>query len=67
MVSRPDTSWRARSDARSSIVVPGKFATLSIVLPTKYSGGEVTLIHTGGKKVFDPSIYSDLEASWTAW
>ena len=54
-------------DARSSEDVPGIFATLSIVLATGHSGGEVTVIHAGEKKVFDPSRYSDYEASWTAW
>lgn len=67
MVRLPYILRQALIDARSSEDVPGIFATLSIVLPTNHSGGEITVIHAGEKRVFDPSPYSNTEASWTGW
>ncbi|PFH45840.1 hypothetical protein AMATHDRAFT_43930 [Amanita thiersii Skay4041] len=45
----------------------GMFATMIILLPSRYTGGEVHLTHAGEKKVFDFSVSSYFGSAVLAW
>ncbi|KAF8844491.1 hypothetical protein BDN67DRAFT_962852 [Paxillus ammoniavirescens] len=45
----------------------GMFATIIVVLPSQYSGGQVHLTHGPSQKIFDPSSSSTFTTSVLAW
>ncbi|KAI0436278.1 hypothetical protein F4803DRAFT_241297 [Xylaria telfairii] len=51
---------------KDSEKAPGMIATLSIILPSRYQGGEVHLSHAGKNRVFDTS-QSIFDVSVLAW
>lgn len=46
---------------------PGMFATIVIVLPSLYAGGEVRVVHGSEEKILDFSDFSQLNTAILAW
>jgi len=59
---------RKRADlVHSAEKVSGTFATLVVVLPSKFTGGEIHVSHGGESKVFDNAEDSAFETTIHAW
>lgn len=55
------------SPHRDSEKAEGMFATLVVILPTKYSGGELIVEHNGESKKIDQSSLSEFSAQYAAF
>ena len=67
---RPINPWPSRpllTPFHSTEKSQGMFASLIIVLPSKFEGGEVHVSHANKKDVFDISPSSELTTSALAW
>jgi len=59
---------RRRADLiRSTEKAPGMFATLFVVLPSEFAGGEIHVSHGGENKVFDNAKDSAFETTILTW
>ena len=59
---------RRRADlVHSTEKAPGMFATLVVVLPSEFTGGEIHVSHGGESKVFDNAKDSAFETTVLAW
>ncbi|KAH6891853.1 hypothetical protein BKA70DRAFT_1571656 [Coprinopsis sp. MPI-PUGE-AT-0042] len=52
---------------RETEKAPGMFATVTVVLPTEYNGGQICLSHSGMSETLDLAKSAEMETSILAW